>query len=68
MNPPSSLYLFLKRGFYYVQYVDRDGRRGQKSLNTKRKTTAVRRVAMLNRVLIENQNRSSFRKSHRSSC
>src|SRR5208283_5576370 len=53
MNPPSSLSLFIKRGFYYVQYIDRDGRRRQKSLQTKNKTAAVRLVVELNRVLKE---------------
>lgn len=53
MNPPSALSLFIKRGFYCVQYIDRDGRRRQKSLQTKKKTAAVRLVAELNRVLKE---------------
>jgi len=53
MNPPSSLSLFTKCGFYCVQYLDCDGRRRQKSLRTKKKTTAIRLAAESNRVLKE---------------
>ena len=53
MNLSSSLSLFPKHGYYYVQYIDDDGRRRQKSLRTKKKTEAIRLVADLDRVLKE---------------
>jgi hypothetical protein len=60
MNPPSSLSLFIKHRFYGVQYVDCDDRRRQKSLRPKKRTTRVRLIAQMDRLLKEKRKAIRF--------
>ena len=51
MIPKTSLSLFIKRGYYCVQFVDSNGRRRQRSLGTKSKVEAIRLVADLQSIV-----------------
>ncbi|MCX6137753.1 MAG: tyrosine-type recombinase/integrase [Ignavibacteriales bacterium] len=55
MNPQTPLSLFIKRGYYCLQFVDPTGRRRQKSLGTKNKTEAIRALTDMQNVIREKQ-------------